>query len=209
MKPYKLQGKEIKVPTSWSEATYDMFVKVQTNDYKSDAEIISVFTGIDVEDLRGKHIGGTYHDLIKDLSFIQNTIDLDYIPPRKITFKGKEVLIPSDIGKEMVGQFSDLREICEKEMKESEGNIGFEALALACSIYIQPIIDGSYSISRAKELVQDIGELPADFVFCMGGFFFMSAHDLPNGFMRTYRKAVTPMMRFKQGIKHIAKRLAL
>lgn len=201
MNYYIIAGQQVKVPTSYADLSFDDYTKIFDGRKKTKLEVISIMIGVDVDVLAKCKIGETWTQLLKDTSFIETELKPDYIPPQKVKLKDKIVDIPLDIGKETTAQYSDIRELLDKDTNEN--------LLMVCAIYLQPLLDGVYNIEKAKELKKDIGKLPCDFVICMGSFFLLRALGLRNGFLRTFLKAGTLMRRFKRVMNGIRKSLGL
>lgn len=206
MNYYKLKddkGNEVKlnVPTSWSDVTYGTYKKIINATDKSDSNIIRILLGLDnVDQLI---IADNYSNLLKDIKFVNKQIDLNnYIPPTKVKIRDKEYKIAVDIGKETIGQYNDVKDSLQKNDK-------VDHVAYACAVYIQPEIDGQYNITKSKELMNDIEELPCNFVIVLGNFFLSKLLGLNNGLMKTYRKASTRPKRYKLGIQSLANYLGL
>lgn len=201
MNNYIIAGQQIKVPTCYADLPFDTYTKIFDGRTKTKLEVISILINVDVPILAKVKIGETWTMLMKDTSFIEKELSPDLIPPQKIKLKDKIVDIPLDIGKETVGQYSDIRELLDKDTNQN--------LLMACAIYLQPLMDGVYNVEKAKELKKDIGKLSCDFVICMGSFFLLRALGLPNGFLKTFLRAGTRMRRFRQAINGIRRNLVL
>lgn len=201
MNYYKIDSNEIKVPTCYADISFNKYMRIFDGKQKRELDVIAILIDVDVNKLATVKMGETFSRLINDISFIKKELKPDYIPPQRVSIKGKVIDLPLDIGKETTAQYSDLRELLDKDTNQN--------LLMACAIYLQPLMDGVYNIDKAKELKKDIGDLPCDFIICMGSFFLLRALGLRNGFLRTFLKASTKMRRFKQVIKSIRKRLGL
>lgn len=201
MKKYLIDGQKISVPTNYSEITYRQYKKLFATK-KREIELISILIDVDVDTLQNVRVGEAWLQLVKDLQFITKPIDIEnYVIPTSVAIADKTVSIPFDIGKETMAQYTDMRDLLKDD--DNEGNI-----SMAVAIYLQPLIDGEYNINKARNLRHQIENLPADFVICVGGFFLSNSLGLKNGFLKTYRKGGTVMMRSKQAMSSLAKRLA-
>lgn len=194
MKHYKINDIKFSIPTQWSDVPYGTYRKLLNE--KNEGVIIKELTGKDILSLNIS--GDAYVQIREDLKFFTTDPTKNYIPPKKITIKGNDVELPTDIAHYSIGQYTDLRNSVNDEA---------DNLSMAMAIYLQPLVDGSYNIDKVKYFTKEVDNLPCDLVINLGGFFLMNSLGLKTGLMSNYLNQNIRWMRFRLAIDGFLKRL--
>jgi hypothetical protein len=176
---FKLNGKPLKIPSSWDDPTFGQYIKIiQTN--ASATDVISIFTGIDIKTLKKAKIEGL-EMIMQSLSFLKKSPQWEgvcdkigkYVLP--INSKGK-----FDIQFESLGQFEDMRSIMNKVPEDNALELT-KSFAQYVAIYLQKIRDGEYDQDKAGIMLDEVYAMPAKEVITVGSFFFLKLLSLSRG----------------------------
>jgi hypothetical protein len=176
---FKLNGKVLKVASSWDDLTFNQFLQILGLKGGDIYQAISICSGIDYETLKAAKIIVGLEQLITAIQFINTPAKF----PDKTTTLGKYKL-PADPALERLDQFEDMR----KAMVASDKGVTevVEAYAKYCAIYIQPLRDGDYKFSSAMAMVDEVKQMPAKEVIPAGSFFLIKLLSLSTGIKTTY-----------------------
>lgn len=176
---FKLNGKSIDMASSWDDFTYEQYWRI-FNLKDDTAELVSIFTGIPVEDLRSATIIG-----LEKVIELANSItksgppnwdgSIDQVGPYKLP-KNKDGSF--NIQFESLGQFEDMRAVM-KTVTDIKTLTAAHPQFVA--IYLQKIRDGSYDPEKAKAMIPEIKALPAKEVITAGSFFYARLINLLHG----------------------------
>lgn len=163
------------LPTDWSEITFDQYIRIFN--IKNDADLLSIFTGVDTETILKAKIKGV-EDILYHLDFLQEKPDWGKLPK---TFMG--VTIPKDITYHSLAPYID--------SKASMKSVSDYAKVVA--IYVQAVRadwDG-YDFDKAMELVPEIMQQPASEVVGLGNFFIVKLWPLKKNTKANFPKEVS------------------
>lgn len=195
---FKLNGKKLRIPSSWDEVTTAQYL--QLLDLKEDyLQAVSIFSGVDYETFKKSVVIGL-DDLIKTLSFIKNGPDLS-----KIADKVGGYDVPKNVQFETLAQFEDMRAIIQKckgimEVTKAYPNI--------VAIYLQKARDGEYDYSKSQLMVGEVLTMPAKEVITVGAFFYVKLTSLLRGTPETSPPTTPSPKKSKQGSRKSVKRSA-
>lgn len=207
MIPFKLNGKPLKIASSWLDPTFVQYVQFLKSK-GSTAEAISIFTGVDIEVIKKADFTGL-DTVLEALSFLK----VPYVFEKATPTVGKYKLPLNSKGEfniqfESLGQFEDMRSTMIKT-KDHDAVALVESYAKFVAIYVQKIRDKEYSFDKAMAMVPEVYTMPAHEVITTGGFFFAKLLTLLTGKQKTSRKASTPRKKFKQVTRNSKKSLAI
>ena len=183
----KIENKSYPIPSTW----YDLKFRHQLALIEkplSNIELLSLFTGLDIEKLRDAQIKGL-ELAIAAWSFLQKPMVYD----SKITKCGKYELPLNSKGEfniqfESLAQFEDMNAIMFK-VPDKNSYEHTKAYTMYCAIYLQKLRDGVYSLDKAEGMRDEVLDMPAHEVITLGGFFFVKLltllHGTTNGFQST------------------------
>lgn len=192
----KFNGVKVTYPGSWDEINYFQFLQLK-NGVESDAEIISILTGLPIETILNSKDVVAYEQIKADFAFYVNVPEV--FRPYSIHIKGQTKLLPDDIGKHSVAQFEDLKAIIANLYKDGEPheNEVLNAFPMMCAIYVQPLLDGEYSYKAAKELSKEIYMCKGLDIAGLGTFFFKKLIGLFLGIEKAQRSR-SPIQKLKR-----------
>lgn len=188
MIPFKLNGKQIQIPSSWYDLTFDQHVKIMEGKHNSYEKLISLFTGIPEDTIKkadeaGKLIG--IDQILVALNFLKTPAKFDSVTteigPFKLPLNHKKEF---NIQFESLAQFEDMR---ARMIKVPDNNAIelVKAYPSYIAIYLQKIRDGKYSNDRAKAMEAEIWRYPAHQVITLGSFFLIKLLNLLTGIPAT------------------------
>ena len=165
---FKIQGAKYKLPTAWADVTYSQYIALLSLP-NSLIEYINLFTQIGLEKLLKSELRNL-EKISLALSFL--TIPPNFTPgPRNI---GKYP-VPKDVTIESLGQFEDLRGLCNKrpsDISTTENQLLFADLCLeAAAIYIQKVKDGSYNSNNVPKVKDELRNESCLDIIQTGSFF--------------------------------------
>ena len=174
------------IPTCWDDVTFAQYLELLTP--KTDADLLAMFTGVDVDTIRKAKIKGV-EDVFLQLEFLREPAKWDEVPK---SFLGQ--LIPKDITFEALGPYADCRTIIgQTEGKDLKDFV--EAYAKYCAIYVQAISTNweGYDYDKAIEFVPEIMNQPAGEVVGLGSFFITKLLPVRRTTETTSPKKDTPL----------------
>jgi hypothetical protein len=196
MIPFKLNGKNLKIASSWHDLTFDQYLKwLQSKG--STGEAIALFAGIDQEVLKTANITGL-ESIIEALAFLKAPAVFDKATPNV----GKYQLPLNSKGEfniqfETLAQFEDMRATMIKTPDNDIVEL-VKSYAKFVAIYVQKIRDGEYNYDKSLAMIPEIYTMPAHEVITTGSFFFVKLLTLLTGTAPTSQKATTNPKKKKQ-----------
>jgi len=165
---FKINKEKFILPTAWADVTYSQYIALLSLP-NSLIEYINLFTQIGTDKLLKSELRNL-EKISLALSFL--TIPPNFTPgPRNI---GKYP-VPKDVTIESLGQFEDLRGLCNKrpsDISTTENQLLFADLCLeAAAIYIQKVKDGSYNANNVPKVKDDLRNESCLDIIQTGSFF--------------------------------------
>lgn len=173
MLKFTLNKKSIQVKSSWEDLTYGDYLRTLHVKQGDTAEILSIITGLPVDQLRKATISGL-EQLIVAAQFMHTIPNFSGAPSKVGPYQ-----LPKDITLESLAQFEDMRSIMLKT-----GNNPTELLksyGQYVGIYVQKLRDGEYDSEKAEAMLPEISEYKARQVVEAGSFFLIRLLSLING----------------------------
>lgn len=207
MIPFKLNGKNLKIASSWLDLTFDQYVKVMESKGGT-ADMIALFTGIDVDVIKKADFTGL-DTVIEALSFLKKPYQFDKATPNvgkyKLPLNSKGEF---NIQFESLAQFEDMRAVM---IKTPDNDIValVKSYAQFVAIYVQKLRDGEYDPDKAIAMIPEVYAMPAHEVITTGSFFFVKLLTLLTGTATTYQKATTKKLKSKPVTRSSKKSLAI
>lgn len=196
MIPFKLNGKNLKIASSWLDLTFNQYIKVLESKGGT-ADMIALFTRIDVEVIKKANFTGL-DMVIEALSFLKTPYTFDKATPNV----GKYQLPLNSKGEfniqfETLAQFEDMRAAM---IKTPDNDIVefVKSYAKFVAIYVQKIRDNEYNYDKSLAMIPEIYTMPAHEVITTGSFFFVKLLTLLTGTAKTSPKATTNPKKRKQ-----------
>jgi hypothetical protein len=165
---FKLNGKQVSIPSSWDDVTMRQYLEIIK--IKDDfLKLVSICSGADYEILKKATISGL-EDVIQAVSFVR----LPPILPENVTEIGGYKIPVNNKGGfniqfESLAQFEDMRKIMMAGNSDSEKLT--EDFVKYVAIYLQKIRDGEYDYDKAEMMRDEVLNMPALKVIALGGFF--------------------------------------
>lgn len=204
---FKLNGKTCKIPSSWLDLTFDQYIKVMESKGGT-AEMIALFTGIDVEVIKKASFTGL-DMVIESLSFLKTPYKFDKATPNvgkyKLPLNSKGEF---NIQFESLAQFEDMRAVMIKT-PDNDMVALVKSYAQFVSIYVQKLRDGEYDPDKAIAMISEVYKMPAHEVITTGSFFFVKLLTLLTGTATTSQKATTKKRKSKPVTRSSKKSLAI
>lgn len=172
----KLNGENFQCPTSWEEISTKQYIRIAKEwDREKDIADRDYFKLFNI--LTDGKFTAFKGDAVSDASIINcvgwvitEEFAFSETLPKVLVIKGKAVDVPQDPSELSIGQNIHLRrDYIEKTELLAEN------IAIATAIYLQPVIDGKFSISRAQELCKEIEQMPAHVIYPIGFFLLKRA----------------------------------
>lgn len=195
---FKLNGKKLRIPSSWDEVTTGQYLQLLNlkEDY---LQAVSIFSGVDYETFKKAVVIGL-DDLIKTLSFIKNGPDLS-----KISDKVGGYDVPKNVQFETLAQFEDMRAVIQKCNGIMEVTKAYPQIV---AIYLQKIRDKEYDYTKSQLMVDEVLTMPAKEVITVGAFFYVKLTSLLRGTQTTSPPTTQSPKKSKQGSRKSVKRSA-
>lgn len=190
MIPFKLNGKQIKFPSSWHDLTFAQHIKIMEGSCNTYHKLISLFTGIDEETIRKHDEAGKIagiDQILTALNFLKTPAKYDTVTTELGPFK-----LPINHNKqfniqfESLAQFEDMRARMLKVPDNDAVELA-KAYPSYIAIYLQKIRDGRYVSNKAKDMEAEICNYPAYQVITLGSFFLIKLLNLLTGIPATYQ----------------------
>lgn len=197
MIPFKLNGKKLRVPSSWDDLTMRQFISISKGELDIYG-ILSLFLNIDKDTLEKATIIGL-EDLIKALNFLKKPAELDTIATKigpyklPVNYKGQ-----FNIKLESLGQFEDMRN--DSKNVKTAADLS-ECYPKFCARYLQKIRDGVYDPQKAESMVDEILDLPAKEVISAGSFFYLKLMNSYSGISGTSQTTAPNQKKSKPDFK--------
>lgn len=188
MIPFKVNGKTIKVKSTWDDVTYGEYLQII--DAGPDTSLIlSILTGVPHETLRKAKIKGA-DQLLMVVGFANTSPEIlptiQQVGPYKLPLKGGKF----EVQFESLGQFEDLRAVMAKDIKGSADVL--RSYPKAVAIYLQKIRDGEYDGLKAQDMESEVLALPCREVLTAGSFFLLKLLTLSGGIKASSQKKQNP-----------------
>lgn len=199
MKYYRIDGKKVKVPTSWDDVSFRTYMKIlRVKPNCTDNEFLGIMLDMEID---RKTEFENLDQVLKDMNFARYPKLIPESPTRLGTFifpqkiiwtrgnvwqriKSKFTKLPVfelgsvELPLESLGQFEDMRAVMAKhnppdELTDQE-RVAFatEAYPKYAAIYCQKMRDGKYDHKKAMELAETFWDCSSTEVITVGNFFF-------------------------------------
>jgi hypothetical protein len=184
MKQYTFEGKEVSIPESWHEVTVEQAMKMLV--CEDESEMVAVFINLPTHQVRLSKDLVSYFAIKNTISkFIQEKLPVS--KPTKFVFNKEVVQLPSDLGEATIGQYEDLKMLCNEYFKGeqiTDLNYSLSFYVKMVAIYLQPVVDkSSYDYKRAEQLESDLYNCSVVEVAEWGTFFIQKFTELSNGIL--------------------------
>ena len=200
---FKLNGKELTLPSSWLDPNFAQYIGIMENKAGT-IGAISIFTGVDIQTLKKAKIEGL-DMVIKTLSFLNKPANFEanatQIGKYKLPLNSKGVF---DVQFESLGQFEDMS-IVMRNVPEKDIIAHTKAYANYAAIYLQKLRDGEYDDDKAKLMVPEVMEMPAHEVISAGSFFFLKLLNLLTG-TTTNSQTTNPKLKKSKPVSQSSKK---
>lgn len=201
------------LPESYDEVTFAQFMALADCE-KVDLKAVSILTGISEEEWASSNNVPLYYYCFNAIStwMSKGLADLNQREVNRISFLSKNIEL-ADIGEHSVAQYEDLKILLGKYQTEYETD-PIEAMKayypLFVAIYLQPKANNEkYDYSKAKEMVEQINQLPAPTVVGITNFFLTKLAASSLGIDTNALNSSSWWKKSTQGLKNYTKRLAL
>lgn len=198
---FKLNGKKVKVASTWNDLTFNQYLKIQK--LKDDLfEVVSICSGLDIELLKKSEIIGI-EAVIEAVKFMSEPP----VIPESVSKIGKYTIPLDSKGQfnvqfKRLDQFEDMRKIMANA---KDIHSVTESFPQYLAIYLQAIRDGSYDFQKAMAMVPEIRELPALEVISLGSFFLIKLLNLSSGTAKTSQNTTQKRKKSKPGSRNSRK----
>jgi hypothetical protein len=205
----KVNGEKASCPVCWEEVTVRTYQRLKTEAKEGDhaVKVFAILTGTDFSRVWEAQAEDLEIAIYQATAFVFNSPEEFRTAPKPTYFylDGKEILLPSNLGKLSVGQNFRMRQEMARAAKE--GAPMESLLSIALSIYLQPIVDvAPFDMDRAKELEAQILDLNIFDVFPAAFFLLSRLRDSGNGGTGFL---LLPLMRFWNGLQRWQKSRSL
>lgn len=195
----KVNGKKVKIETSYDELSFDKYLKLLSA--KDDpAELISVLIDIPADTIRKAAMPGL-ENVIRAIQFMKTPAAIDEHPT-----KLGEWTLPEDITFETVGQYETMIRKTNEAVKMDDLIEQTKMLANYAAIYCQPLNGEEYDDEKAEWLVPKIMQMPCLEVMSAGNFFHAKCLSMQSGLSMSYLRKNIPMRKSRPGLKRLARR---
>jgi len=203
---FKINKEKFKLPTSWSDVTYQQYVALLTLP-DSLLHQINLFTKIGLDIL--------FTAELRNLESISQALSFLNIAPKVVEDKPTRMVgaytLPKDCTIESLAQFEDLRGLLNKrppDLSTVDNRVQFAELCLeACAIYIQKLKDGKYDSLRVPQVKDDLREESCIEVIQSGGFFLAKPLHTSMNMRLRYQKVMQRLKRLLQDLPGYQKSL--
>jgi hypothetical protein len=216
MKTYRIDGKKVKVPTSWDDVSFRKYMKIlRLRPDSTDNEFLGIMLDITIDRTTEFE---NLDQVLKDLNFARFPKAMPASPTRLGTFifpqtiiwtrgnvwqriKSKFTKLPVfevgavDLPLESIGQFEDMRKVMTQynpadELTDQE-RVAFatEAYPKYAAIYCQKMRDKVYDYEKAMKLSEEFWDCSSTEVITVGNFFFTKLLNSFNYTPTTARRA--------------------
>jgi len=176
---FKLNGKQIDIPSTWDDLSMVDYCEVT----KKDGDILKLVctrSGMNYENFKKSTIIGL-EEVIMAMSFIRTTPKL---PDSVTEIGGYKIPVNKDGGFniqfESLAQFEDMRAVIRRYDINKPEQVS-EAFINYVTIYLQKIRDGEYDHEKAKAMHDEVRHMPALKVIALGSFFTIKLLNLLTG----------------------------
>jgi len=187
------------LPTDWAEISFQQFLTLHRNSwtvFSHTAEIIALFTGIEVELLKKSKVEGLV-EVVQMLSFLDSK-PIAYEIPKKIIVNGHHYDVPDNLEMESVAQFEDIKKeasLFSPDPKDKFTNL--EKWPLIVATYLV----NPYSWQAAEKLAPQVFNSPCSEVLAIGNFTLVRLNELSQNIKPTSLKAATQTSKLKLAMR--------
>ena len=174
--------KIISVPTSWSDLTLGQVLQLFELDFtvkKIRMKVLCILTGLslaDISELAGEQNINKLNAIESTINFINETPNFkEFILPKSIILKGKEILIPLDLTKETYGQKVAAEELIRLSWVNQNGDIDILPLMPEIlAIYLYPLFaNETFKDERVDTFIPLMKELSIKDAYPIASFFLI------------------------------------
>lgn len=187
------------IPQDWPGVSYQQFLTIHRNGwtvFHNTAEIISLFTGIDIALLRSSKVEGLV-EVVQMLSFIDSK-PIAYEIPSKILVNGHYYDVPKNLEMEPVAQFEDIKKESETFSADPKDKFtNLEKWPLIVATYLV----NPYSWQAAEKLAPHVFNSSCQEVLAIGNFTLVRLNELSQNIKPTSLKAATHKNRLMLAMK--------
>lgn len=201
---FKIQGSKYQVPTTWDDVMYLQYIALLTIP-NSLIHYIHLFTGIPLDKLQNAEL--------KNLEKISLALSFLTIPPQftEGAVNIGKYPVPKDVTIESLGQFEDLRALCNRrppDLSTIENQMLFADCCLeACAIYLQKVWDGKYDSNRVPEVKLRLKVESCTDIIQTGTFFLSKPLNTSMNMPSRYQRAVQLLKKLVQDLPGYQKSL--
>lgn len=165
---------KVEVPTSWSDLSLKQVIELNDLTTLNRIKIISILTGIHLDilsELNGKQNLETLNQIETLFQFINEAPNFnEFKLPKKITLKGKEIIIPQDLTKETYGQKVAIEEL----IRNSKTEVILPLIPEVLSIYLYPIFsEEKFKDERVDDFIEIMKEIQISEAYPIATFFLI------------------------------------
>lgn len=166
-------GKKVTCATCWEECNTDLFQRLERKPGTDDVEIFSILSGTNYTSLLEEVSEDLDAAIYQCTAFVfgQDRTFMRY-RPSTMKLRGKVITVPTDLESLSIGQNLHIRQAIAAAKKE--GHSLESLISVACSVYLQPLVDESkFDSKRAAELEKEILQMSIYDTYGIG-FFYLS-----------------------------------
>lgn len=184
---FKIQGDKYQIPTAWSDVTYSQYIQLLSLQ-PTIANRINLFTQIGLDKILKAKLKN-----LESISLALSFLDVPFEAKLGATNVGKYP-VPKDVTLESVGQFEDLRALCNRrppDLSTTANQTLFADLCLeACAIYIQKVKDKEYDSEKVQWVKEELKKESCIQVIQTGSFFLFKPLHLQMTTRQRFQKAL-------------------
>jgi hypothetical protein len=194
---FKINGTKTAIPTTWDDVKYIQYLALLTLP-NSLIHYIHLFTGIPLETLQKAELKN-----LESISIALSFLTISLKPEPGALSIGK-TYIPKDVTIESLGQFEDLRALCNRrppDLSTTENQMLFADCCLeACAIYVQKIWDGAYDPTKVPDVKLKLKTESCVEILQTGGFFLSKPLNTSTNIPNRYQRAVQLLKKLVQDL---------
>lgn len=172
-----------KVPSTWEEVTLGQWVALAgAGDNLNHIKLLSIFTNLSEDVLANLPCDAVKTDLIPEMDFIRQPIDLMTIPrPGVLELNGKTISVITDPGRERFGQKLFIQQLVTAALEREAGYWELVAPTIAC--YYAPFLhpDNKWDDRHVKAVEPYVYDMPVTVAYPEAIFFL-------NGYLKLRRQ---------------------
>ena len=168
-----INGYTYNVPTNWDEVTLGQWIAMADHaEHLDHIALLSVFTGLSVEVLANLPCDQVKTELVPELTFVGQAIDLFECPrPEVVTLGGKELVRIDDPGRERFGQRLYMQQLISAAMERNGDHWQLVAPTLACYYAPQLHPEGKWDDRHVKAVQALVYDMPVVHAYPEAAFF--------------------------------------